>query len=54
MLVSLVLFMCFFLPTPSTIEINVSDVSMFKLTNIFAGQDYTSKQRKTDDFLFYN
>ena len=54
MLVSLVLFMCFFLPTPSTIEINVSDVSMFKLTNIFAGQDDTSKQRKTDDFLFYN
>ena len=43
-----------FLPTSSTIEINVSDVSLFKLTNIFAGQDYTSKQRKTDDFLFYN
>ena len=38
----------------SLVEINVSDVSMFKLTNIFAGQDYTSKQRKTDDFLFYN
>ena len=53
-LVSLVLFMWFFLPTSSTIEINFSDVSLFKLTNIFAGQDYTSKQRKTDDFLFYN
>ena len=53
-LVSLVLFMWFFLPTSSTIEINVLDVSLFKLTNIFAGQDYSSKQRKTDDFLFYN
>lgn len=54
MLVSLVLFMWFFLPTSSTIEINVSDVSLFKLTNIFAGEDYTSKQRKTDDSMFYN
>jgi len=51
---SLVLFMQFFLPTLSTIEVNASDVTPFKLTNTSVVQNCSLKQRKVDEFLFHN
>ena len=43
-----------FLPTSSTIKVNAPDVTTFKLANTSAGQNYSLKQRKVNEFLFHN